>query len=85
MVYQLLGLGQLDMKKETLVLEDTRVISDTSQQSLFSYTDVDQCQFYYNKIPLTTEIESDTPHHPRECCMVFVKQDSEKNDKSKYN
>jgi len=71
------------VKHDTLVLADTKVVSDLTQQKLFDYEDINACQFYYNKIPLSAELEADTPRHPRECCTIFVKDESEKNDKTK--
>ena len=86
MVHHLIGLDPAaTLKKDTILLADTKATSDVTQTTLFEYGDINLCQFYYNKIPLSPEIEADTPHHPRECCMVFVKEESQKSDKTKYN
>lgn len=83
MAYQLKGMDPAaTMKEETIQLKENNVVSQTSSMELFKYNDIDSCKFYYNKIPLSTEIEN---KFKRECCMVFMKPGDDKNDVSKYN
>jgi hypothetical protein len=70
------------LKEEEIQLKDTNVVSKTTSQAVFAYTDVADCKFYYNKIPLSTEIEN---KFTRECCMVFVKDTADMADPLKYN
>lgn len=59
MAYQLKGIDPAaTLKNDTLTIQDNKVVSDISQTVIFETTQISNCQFFYNKIPLTTEIEN---------------------------